>query len=58
MKQQIVHCLDCQGEISLQGTVLPGEVVTCPDCSTDFEITNLKPITIEHAPEVQEDWGE
>ena len=30
----------------------------CPDCGAELEITSLDPLTVELAPEVEEDWGE
>jgi len=35
-----------------------GEIVTCPDCGVELEVTGLDPVTLELAPEVEEDWGE
>ena len=28
------------------------------DCGTELEVTSLAPLTVEEAPEVEEDWGE
>ncbi len=37
-----------------------GEIVTCPDCGSDFEIfeVNEKGVSIKPAETVGEDWGE
>ncbi|MCP4648377.1 MAG: lysine biosynthesis protein LysW, partial [bacterium] len=35
-----------------------GEIVSCPDCSTNLEVTNVAPPVVQRAPEVEEDWGE
>jgi alpha-aminoadipate carrier protein LysW len=32
--------------------------MSCADCGTDLEILSLNPLTIDLAPEVEEDWGE
>jgi len=56
--KQTILCPDCQGEIIIADDAAKGEVVSCADCSGDFEITNVQPLAIEHAPEVQEDWGQ
>lgn len=34
------------------------ELLPCPDCGTDLEVTSMDPLTLEEAPEEQEDWGE
>lgn len=51
-------CLECQGEIILNEDLMAGEVVTCPECSSDFEVLKVKPLKLGPAPEVQEDWGQ
>jgi alpha-aminoadipate carrier protein LysW len=53
-----VKCLECQAEIKPGNDLQKGEVVTCPECSTDLEIISVKPLKIALAPEVQEDWGQ
>ncbi len=35
-----------------------GEVVECAECGAELEIVALEPLTVELAPEVEEDWGE
>ncbi|MFO8052285.1 MAG: lysine biosynthesis protein LysW [Thermoplasmatota archaeon] len=34
------------------------ELLPCPDCGTDLEVTSTDPLSLETAPEEQEDWGE
>jgi len=51
-------CLECQAEIKLGDDLQKGEVITCPECSTDLEIISVKPIKVKLAPVVQEDWGQ
>ncbi|MGI0091038.1 MAG: alpha-aminoadipate/glutamate carrier protein LysW/ArgW [Nitrososphaerales archaeon] len=55
-----MNCLECNGEISAPKDAIDGEIVTCNECGTSFELdisksgeTNLKP-----AESVGEDWGE
>jgi alpha-aminoadipate carrier protein LysW len=50
-------CPECDAEIELLG-VVKGEIVVCPDCGVDLEVTNLEPLTLELAPMEEEDWGE
>ena len=51
-------CPECAGETPLANDVVLGEIVQCPDCGAELEVTGLAPIAIELAPEVEEDWGE
>ena len=37
---------------------LDNETLICPDCGTELEVVALDPLTVEEAPQVQEDWGE
>jgi alpha-aminoadipate carrier protein LysW len=34
------------------------EIIVCPDCGVDLEVTSLDPATVEMAPMEEEDWGE
>ena len=51
------ECPECFGEIELTD-VMQNEIVQCPECGADLEVVSLAPITLEVAPEEQEDWGE
>ena len=51
-------CLECHAQISLDLTIQVREVITCPECSSDLEVTQVKPLKLSLAPEVQEDWGQ
>lgn len=51
------ECPECFGEIELND-VMQHEIVQCPDCGADLEVTGLDPITLDLAPEEEEDWGE
>ncbi len=53
-----VICVECDGEVALAENVIVGEIVECPDCGVELEVTGISPLTIELAPEVEEDWGE
>jgi alpha-aminoadipate carrier protein LysW len=53
-----VTCPECEAEISLDASVESGEIIVCPDCGVDLEITSLNPATVDLAPMEQEDWGE
>ena len=51
------NCPECDAEIELED-VVQGEIVVCPDCGVDLEVTKLNPITLDLAPMEEEDWGE
>ncbi|MDP6640951.1 MAG: alpha-aminoadipate/glutamate carrier protein LysW/ArgW [Nitrososphaerales archaeon] len=53
-------CKECSGEIKVPDDVVVGEIITCPDCGSDFEIFSIhkKEIEIKPAETVGEDWGE
>jgi alpha-aminoadipate carrier protein LysW len=53
-----VSCIECAAEISLPDNPEVGEIIVCPDCGVDLEVTGLDPATVELAPMEQEDWGE
>ncbi len=51
------ECPECGAELDLAG-VVQGEIVQCEDCGAELEVMNLDPLTLELAPEEEEDWGE
>lgn len=53
-----VLCPECEADVELPSDVLLGEIIECEDCSAELEVTKLDPLTVEMAPEVEEDWGE
>jgi len=57
-KIMVVNCPECAAEITLDETTLIGEIIVCPDCGVDLEVTSLNPAFVELAPMEQEDWGE
>ncbi|HSX39046.1 MAG TPA: lysine biosynthesis protein LysW [Candidatus Saccharimonadales bacterium] len=52
-------CPECEGgNVPVDG-VLAGELVVCPDCGVDLEVTAVTPnVVLELAPQEAEDWGE
>lgn len=50
-------CPECDASLTLNDP-LQGEIVPCPDCGVDLEVVSLSPLTLELAPEEEEDWGE
>ena len=53
-----VSCPECAAELTLAENTEVGEILVCPDCGVDLEVTSLEPATIQLAPMEQEDWGE
>ena len=50
-------CPECGAELALVD-VIEGEIVTCPDCGAELEVLSLEPLTLDLAPEEEEDWGQ
>ena len=55
-----VNCKECDKELNVPDDVVKGEIVTCPDCGSDFEIVSVsnKKVELKPAEKVGEDWGE
>ena len=55
-----IECKECGAEIPVADDSIVGEIITCPDCGSDFEITakNEGVIEIKRAESVGEDWGQ
>ncbi|QKK10195.1 MAG: lysine biosynthesis protein LysW [Planctomycetota bacterium] len=51
-------CPECDAPVSFGRAPLTGEIARCTDCRAELEVTRVKPLTLELAPEVEEDWGE
>lgn len=51
------ECPECFAEIELN-EVMQNEITQCPECGTDLEVVSLDPLTLDRAPEEEEDWGE
>ena len=54
----VVKCPVCDADVKVAGDAMVGELLTCADCGVELEVVSLSPLTVEEAPEVQEDWGE
>jgi alpha-aminoadipate carrier protein LysW len=53
-----VSCPECDAEFTLAANTEIGEIIVCPDCGVDLEVTSLNPAKLDVAPMEQEDWGE
>ncbi|MGB9727071.1 MAG: alpha-aminoadipate/glutamate carrier protein LysW/ArgW [Nitrososphaeria archaeon] len=53
-------CEVCGGEIDVPDDAIKGEIVSCPDCGSEYEVIEVKegkPV-LKPAEEIGEDWGE
>lgn len=51
-------CPECEASLALTN-VVQGEIVVCPDCGVDLEVTATTPTpALALAPQEAEDWGE
>ena len=53
-----IECIECAGQVDIPEDVIIGELLVCAECNTEMEVIQLEPLTVELAPEVEEDWGE
>lgn len=51
-------CPECDAAVTFDRAPLAGQVTRCTDCRAELEVTRVEPLTLELAPEVEEDWGE
>lgn len=54
----MTDCVECGDELALPSTVEIGEIVDCATCGAELEVVGTDPVTVEAAPELEEDWGE
>lgn len=52
------ECPVCAAEIELGKDTVIGELVECPDCGVELEVTAINPLVFAEAPQEEEDWGE
>lgn len=45
-------------EIEVPGDVEIGEIIDSPITGAELEVVSVDPVTLEEAPELEEDWGE
>lgn len=51
-------CPTCDAAVPVPADVVANELISCPDCGSDLEVLSLNPLTLDLAPDVEEDWGE
>ncbi len=56
----MTDCLECLAQVHVPNDAIDGEIVTCGECgsSWELEMTNQGTISLKQAETVGEDWGE
>jgi alpha-aminoadipate carrier protein LysW len=54
----VAQCPECEAEVKAAEPVQLGEIMVCPDCGSELEVTTLEPLALAIAPREEEDWGE
>ncbi len=58
IQTRTMECPECVADIPIPEGTLKGEILTCPDCGAELEVTGVAPIQLALAPPIEEDWGE
>ncbi len=56
--KNMAECPICGAWVEVDTTAVEGELLECEDCGTELEVTGTDPVTLEEAPEAEEDWGQ
>ena len=53
-------CNECGAALSVPNDAIVGELVSCKDCSTEYEVAEMAGgnVLLKPAEQVGEDWGE
>lgn len=51
------QCSECAADVQLLDPE-KGEIVECPECGMELEVTSVNPPVLAPAPAEEEDWGE
>ncbi len=55
----MIYCPECETNLDIdEEEVDEGEIVSCPECGSDFEIITVNPIELKPVEEVIEDDAE
>jgi len=52
------NCSICDAELILDDDVVKDELLECPECGTELVVSSVNPLSVEEAPQTEEDWGE
>ncbi len=55
-----VDCAECGAGIAVPQDAIVGEIVSCRDCSSEYEVAEISggSVMLKPAEEAGEDWGE
>ncbi|ABK78077.1 lysine biosynthesis protein [Cenarchaeum symbiosum A] len=55
-----MKCEECDAVLNPPKDAISGEIISCPDCGSDYEIVKKEggEIELKKAEKVAEDWGE
>jgi len=51
-------CPECEAAVAFTRVPRRFEVCRCSACGSELEVTTVEPLTLQLAPEIEEDWGE
>jgi len=53
-------CKECGAELTIPNDAIVGEIVSCKDCSSEYEVAEISSgnVLLKPAEQVGEDWGE
>ena len=55
----MTKCTECDADIPIPKDAMEGEIVTCPDCGSSFELVKgTAGFDLKVAKTVGEDWGQ
>jgi alpha-aminoadipate carrier protein LysW len=54
----MAECPICDGRVELPQDTVQGEIIECPECGSELEVTGVDPYALAEAPQEQEDWGQ
>jgi alpha-aminoadipate/glutamate carrier protein LysW len=54
------NCAECDAQIAVPTDAILGEIVSCKDCGSEYEVAEISggTVTLKPAEKVEEDWGE
>jgi alpha-aminoadipate carrier protein LysW len=54
----MAECTVCGADVQPPDGVIQGELMQCPDCGVELEVTSVDPFEVQEAPQEEEDWGQ
>jgi len=55
----MIICPECEGDLDIEeDEVDEGEIVSCPECGTDFEVVAVEPLELTRVGEEEEEEDE